>query len=597
MRRTVLGFGVAFLVLLPAGYPGAQVASMQAGSGGFRPGPRAPAGPLPWVHVEPGGPGGHYLADDGGRALLLRGVVAAGLVDYWSGIDPRAGDPPPAQPVDPAAYAGACPPTRATAWIPPLCRDDLRQMHALGFNVLRLALSWSLLEPRPGRYDDLYLARIAQVVGWAREERIHVILDLHQNAYSRYLGRDDPAHLPIPGGAAPALSDTDGAPAWATFRDGLPSEKFAGQRELSPAVSEAATNFWLNRAGIQDRYVRALARLARDFRDDSTVLGYSPFNEPWPGWVPPPLFDDLLLMPFYRRVIDALTGARDGLPCPEGLPPAAACGHRDLGVRDTHHLFFLEPGLAREVTDFPTHLPGPVTSYPNVVLSIHAYTHIYTLDALAGVPAATSTWPALSQSYDWAEREAAAMHAALFVSEFGNDPRDDARLLAGQLREQDRHRVGSTFWVWKQNCGYGLPWGVFAGVYPDGADDRCAYDRGVPDASDRAQARCPRPLRASLLRRPVPRAVPRGPYRFTSDAAAGALEIRGRALAAQELEAYLPGPVRTLSIEPPDAEIVQESTGGGTLIRARVPSGDYRLRASGNPAPPACAPAEPDPRP
>lgn len=96
-------------------------------------------------------------------------------------------------------------------------------MRQLGLQVVRLELSWSLLEPRPGVYDQAYLARIEQVVGWAAEEGVYVLLDMHQNAYSRYVGRADPARLPLPGGTAvglnPRTEPSDGpAPSWFSGR-------------------------------------------------------------------------------------------------------------------------------------------------------------------------------------------------------------------------------------------------------------------------------------------------------------------------------------------------------------------------------------------
>src|SRR5438132_13162127 len=116
----------------------------------------------------------------------------------------------------------------------------------------------------------------------------------------------------------------------------------------------------------------------------------------------------------------------------------APCGYRDLGVGDRRHLMFGDTGLLREVTDFPTPLGLPLSSYPNVVLAIHAYTHIYTIDALTGRKAANATYPwgGYDQSYDLAMREAKAMDAALFVSEFGNAPADDDLILNAQLLEQ-----------------------------------------------------------------------------------------------------------------------------------------------------------------
>ncbi len=460
-----------------------------------------PAGPLPWLHVEHPAGRTPFIADPAGRRVTLRGVVAAGLVDYWSGTDPAAPAPAPHWPVGAAAYAGGrCPANDVTIWIPPLCRNDLDEMRGLNVQILRLALSWSLLEPELGEYSAEYEDRVAQVVGWAAQEHVYVILDMHQNGFSRAIGRADPRHLPLPGGAAVSLNDHDGAPSWATFTDGLPSEKFAGQREVNPAVLEAATNFWLNRAQIQDRYIHAVARLASRFKDDSTVIGYSLFNEPWPGWVPPPLFEDDLLFPFYRRLIDALTGTRDGIPCPFGLPYLPACGYPDLNVHANHQLYFVESGLVREVTDFPTHLPLPLTAYPNVVLGLHAYTHIYTLDRiLLGADPNTSTWPPFDQSYWWGEAEARQLGAALFVSEYGSDPGNDGRLLTLQVAEQRRHQVGATLWVWKQSCGSG-PWGLYDGVVQPGGP--CAYDQPAPDTGSKPQNGPLRPGRAALALTP-----------------------------------------------------------------------------------------------
>ncbi len=36
-------------------------------------------------------------------------------------------------------------------------------------------------------YSTTYLARVEQVVGWARQQGIYVILDMHQDQYSRYI--------------------------------------------------------------------------------------------------------------------------------------------------------------------------------------------------------------------------------------------------------------------------------------------------------------------------------------------------------------------------------------------------------------------------
>jgi endoglycosylceramidase len=205
----------------------------------------APAGALPWLRVEHPSRQRPFIADEIGRVVILRGVASGGLIDYWSGTDPAALRPAPFFPVDPAAYDGRCPSNSITIRQPPLCREDLTEMRALGFNVLRLGLSWSLLEPDPGVYDRRYLDRIAQVVGWARDEGIYVILDMHENAYSRYLAR--PVPPPLPGGSPTSVNQLSGAPPWAAITDFWPSEVYLGQRELNPAVFAAFNSFWLNR--------------------------------------------------------------------------------------------------------------------------------------------------------------------------------------------------------------------------------------------------------------------------------------------------------------------------------------------------------------
>ncbi|MHB8611963.1 MAG: cellulase family glycosylhydrolase [Candidatus Dormibacteraceae bacterium] len=567
LRAAALFLLVVFAI---ATYPGADLVSLAIRlTPAASPSSPAPAALLPWLHVAHPAEGTPYIADDQGRMVLLHGITPASLVDYWSGSNPLRSDPAPFYPIDPAAYDGRCPSNYSVIGVPPLCHEDIDQMASFGFNLIRLPLSWSLLEPRRGRFSKLYLDRIAQVVGWAGAAGIHVILDMHQNAYSRYVGTSSPP--PLPGGAPAQLQYYSGAPAWATFTDGLPSEAYGNQRELNPAVMEADTNFWYNRDGIQDEYIATIAYLARRFKDDSTVVGYSLFNEPWPGWTLPPGFEDLLLFPFYRRAIDAIAGIHDGLPCPTHVFMPAVCGYPDLGIHDLRHLFFLEPGLLREVTDFSTHLGLPVSSDPNLVLSIHAYTHIYTIDHLLGLNAATYPWGGFDQSYALAEREAKAINAAVFVSEFGNPPSMDT-LLANQLLEQERHLVGSAFWDWKENCG---GWAMFEG-------DPCISG----DTSPRRSSGCLRTSRERLLARIYPRASPDFHLSYHYDPATGAfrLEAQGQTGDAQTV-VYIPHEVTGAVgvIGGASAPVIDINTDGGRVVSVSPAGGAFVITVAAAP--------------
>ena len=514
MARAVAA--IVVFVVATFTYPGAIAVSLMIG---VTPAPRASEptpGLLPWLHVEHPDGGMPFIADDRGRMVLLHGAIAQGLIDFYSNADLSRTDPPPFYPIDPASYDGRCPENSLAMPAPPLCEQDLAHMASFGFNSLRLPLSWSLLEPERGKFSQLYLNRVAQVVRCARAAGMYVIIDMHQNGYSRFIGRVTPA--PLPGGKPVVLRYYTGAPAWATITDGFPPEEYLGQRELNPAGLEANSNFWYDRSGIQDEYIAAVALLAERFKDDSTVAGFSIFNEPFPGWNLPPGFEDLLLFPFYRRVIDAVTGVRDGLPCWTGFYMPSFCGYRDLGVHDLHHLFFLETGLLREVTDFPTHLGLPVSSYPNLVLSLHAYTHQYTFDNLIkpgqDPGKATYPWGGYDQSYSLGEREAKAIRAALFVSEFGFPPGHDSEVIGSQLLEMERHRVGFAFWTWKEN-GAGN-WGMF--------------DSPEPNQTPEPSSGCLRPAKERLLARvyPVASADPNLSYHYDPDTGAFSLHAQGR---------------------------------------------------------------------
>ena len=564
MRRTLgrLPWALLLVLLSLASYPGADLVAFATRLAHPPPAGAAPAGGLPWLHVEHPAGATPFIADPQRRRVILRGAVAAGLVDYWSGTVEVNPEPPPLFPVGAAAYANGCPSNFLTIREPPLCRQDFAEMRALGFDVVRLALSWSLLEPQPGAYSAPYIDRIAQVVGWAREQGIYVILDMHENAYSRYIPR--PAHASLPGGTLPALGDQTGAPRWATLTDGLPGDKFLGQREISLSVGAAFTNFWLDTRvageGLQEHYIGAVAALARRFKDDSTVAGYGVFNEPWPGFVIPPISDDLLIYPFYRRLIDAVTGASDGLRCPGPVAALPVCGHADLGVGDRRHLFFVEADHLREVTDLPTASALPLSSYPNVVFSIHPYTHKYTIDALLGQRPQTSPYPfgGYDQAYATAEAEARSMGAALFVTEFGNEPALDSSLLSNQLSEQERHQVGATYWPWKENCG-GSTWGVYAGPLGN-QDTYCAYQRpGQVTTGAVPQNGCLRASKERLLARPTLVAVAGAGLGYSYDPATGAFSLTARA--------------GTANTQPTIVLIPREVTGASSRPAAANPDG------------------------
>ncbi|HOX40241.1 MAG TPA: cellulase family glycosylhydrolase [Candidatus Brocadiia bacterium] len=166
--------------------------------------------------------------------------------------------------------------TGNTGKVPPMIgwqtREDYLKLRSWGFNHVRMVFVWEGIEPQPGQYDEAYLQRLAERVAWCREAGLLVILDAHQDLYSRKYG-------------------ADGAPAWACLDDGLPlgpTRTPWGLNYFHPPVMKAYDNFWLNAPGpggigVQDRFIAAWREVARRFKDETCVLGYDLLNEPFFG--------------------------------------------------------------------------------------------------------------------------------------------------------------------------------------------------------------------------------------------------------------------------------------------------------------------------
>ncbi|HVU72536.1 MAG TPA: cellulase family glycosylhydrolase [Mycobacteriales bacterium] len=435
---------MAALTLLGAAIPAAATTA--------RPGPPALGGAT-FLDVGPAaGPSGlPQIIDGHGRAVLLRAVDVAGLGDYWRP------DLKTSYPIDPAAYAnGHCPATDPTIEPTPVCRKDTKKIASLGYDAIRLTMSWSLLEPKPGVIDRTYIARIAQVVSWAKADHLWVVLDLHQDAWSKYGYSHD--SCPAPLDRTPGF---DGAPAWATDTT-LPFCTVDNTRELDPGVVSNFQRLWSNvpgpdGVGLQDHLAHVMAVLAARFAKDPTVAGYDLFNEPSPGAVAPIATEVLQLNRYYAKVASAMTAA----------------------VPHFRQLLFLEPNVARATT---TPAPAEVapwsafSSYRRAVYAPHVYTQVFTADAMAGQPGKLQTAQA---DWDSAVRDAKVLGLPLWVGEFGNGPAQDRVVLDEAFRQQDARGVSGGLWIWKENHNDTAPdqtWSV------EGSPREVSASRGYPVA-------------------------------------------------------------------------------------------------------------------
>jgi endoglycosylceramidase len=476
----------------------------------------APAGAsLAPLHATRGEAPGIF--DSRGREVLLRGVNVNALGDYFQ--------------------ANADYPT-----VVPLRRSDFGRISRLGFNSVRLLVSWSRLQPERGAYNRAYVKRIKRAVGWAREQGIYVVIDMHQDAWGKHIAT--PPGASCPSGTNPSIG-WDGAPKWATITDGASTCNF-GLRELAPAVTQAWQSFYEDREGIQTQLVRTWGRLARGFARSRTVAGFDLLNEPAAGFEPG-VNDTVGLGEFYGRAIEAIRAGEDSKRDP------------------VEHIVFFEPGVIWSAVGNYSIPPPAFTDDDNIVFAPHIY--------------AESIAPAsIDQGFEFARQAAAAYGTTVWSGEWGyfGDPAADADKVRRYGEAEDANLYGGAWWDYKQSCG----------------DPHVIHERdGTPDPISPSLVRfacegsgvgkelgVPKPF-ATVLARPVPRAVPGEISSLRSDGAAGTMELEARTPHSScGLTVHVP---RTRGIRVRGDDGVKKVTiapaaGGASIVKACV-RGSYSL--------------------
>ncbi len=162
---------------------------------------------LPWLKRD-----GNWIVDEYGNFMLLRGADYMGMEFGWFEHS----------------------------------EDDFERMKSWGFNVVRLPIAWSYVEPREGYYDDNYLATVDKVISWCKKNNLYVILDMHQwNWAPKFEG--------------------NGLPDWAV-------EQYSDQ-------DQAKAGFFRNET-VQDEFFNMWRYVADRFKNESTIFAYDVFNEP-----------------------------------------------------------------------------------------------------------------------------------------------------------------------------------------------------------------------------------------------------------------------------------------------------------------------------
>ncbi|MCA9673962.1 MAG: cellulase family glycosylhydrolase [Kofleriaceae bacterium] len=334
---------------------------------------------------------GAHLRDAQGRIALLRGVNARveGVFDVTFDDGRTALEP-----------------------IPALDAADCRRMRELGLDLLRLPINWSGIEPERDVYDEAYLARVDAAIDCAGDAGVLVLVDLHQDAYSKEIGED-------------------GAPLWAI----VPAPEMLlegpledlGARRTSMQVTQAFNTFFDvdDAAGLQAEFRDMLAMVAARWADHPAVIGFELFNEPSIG----------------QDEVDVFTAAA------AETVRAAAPGK----------LVFFEPTALRNLFDFVPLAEAPFAT-DGAVYAPHVYTFVFGADP---TPLEQLEPADLEPSVVNARDEAAAWGTPLLFGEYGVGPdTPNADLWMGVEAElHDRYLASDAFWVWKERSQ--ASWGLY----------------------------------------------------------------------------------------------------------------------------------------
>jgi hypothetical protein len=224
---------------------------------------------------------GTAFKDGQGRTLILRGVNLGGT----SKIPAKTSS-------DPAAVSFVGRPF-------PLDQADehFRRLQSWGLTFERLIVPWEAIEHAgPGVYDEAYLEYLHELVKRANAYGIRVIIDFHQDFYSRASGGDGAPYWTLSKiGLLPDRTNEPGAPQkqpargpgyWpptaARLSVSTMDTLFWAGNDFAPALKVDGTPVqeWL-----QSHYVNAMRQVALRMRDLTNVVGYDTYNEPGPGFV------------------------------------------------------------------------------------------------------------------------------------------------------------------------------------------------------------------------------------------------------------------------------------------------------------------------
>ena len=306
-----------------------------------------------------------WLVDGLGRQVILRGVNLGGdsKVPF-----PNGGTQHPSDFSDHRTLSFVGRPFALSE-----ADEHLARIAHWGFNCLRLLTTWEAIEHAGAKqYDEEYLDYFEAVCKKAGQHGLYVIIDFHQDVWSR-------------------MSGGDGAPGWTFEAVGLDFQQFAQanaahvmqqrfdydspecRQDSYPQMSWASnyrmpangimwTLFWAGQAitpefeidglnvqeYLQSHYLGAMDAVARRVKSMPHVIGFDSLNEPGTGWLERPLSPTIVdgqVIPQGIVLSGLVWSPIECLSVACGLPTQIAVLNRDAltGLADTSERQLVNP--------------------------------------------------------------------------------------------------------------------------------------------------------------------------------------------------------------------------------------------------------------
>jgi hypothetical protein len=241
------------------------------------------------VHTQ-----GPWFRDEAGRTLILRGVNLSGSSKV------------PTRPNGATHLSEGFFEHRDVSFVGrpfPLEEADehFSRLRGWGLTTLRFLVTWEAIEHAgPGQYDEAYLDYLYAVIKKAGDYGFRVIIDPHQDVWSRFSGGDgapgwtleavgfDVRHLHEAGAAIVHQVQGDPFPqmVWpingARLAAATMFTLFFGGNDFAPKTlieGEPAQDY------LQRHFIAAFQQVARRLKDLDCVIGYEVLNEPLSGFI------------------------------------------------------------------------------------------------------------------------------------------------------------------------------------------------------------------------------------------------------------------------------------------------------------------------